>query len=122
MMKRTKKSVSEDKDAKVLSWKKNGGGTFYLNKNRIIKPNEVFQATEDEIPLAFRDNIVSVDSPGVIPKKATKPKPVVNVEFTKKERENSKGWWDVFDQNDKKVNENALREDEADSLIAKLME
>ena len=52
--------MSETEEAKTISWKKLGGGSFRLATGRIIKPNQIFDATEAEIPKAFRDVVVSV--------------------------------------------------------------
>jgi len=45
-----------------LKWRKIGHGSFKLARGKIVKPNEVFTAREDEIPLSFRDLIVRVTS------------------------------------------------------------
>jgi hypothetical protein len=44
-----------------LKWK-NLGGSFSMADGRNIKRNEVFEATEAEVPKAFRDIIVPLDS------------------------------------------------------------
>ena len=56
-MERVKGTPGEGK----IQWRKLGRGFFRL-PNRIIKPGEVFWARPDEIPLAFRDMIVPIDS------------------------------------------------------------
>lgn len=45
---------------KVITWKKIGGGALLLN-NRYIKPGQIFTATIEEIPTAFRDVVVPTD-------------------------------------------------------------
>jgi len=57
-MDRKEKIVSKDTPTGALRWKKIGGGSFRLASKRIIKPNQTFMAAEEEIPLAFRDQII----------------------------------------------------------------
>jgi hypothetical protein len=45
----------------TIMWKKNGGGTFRLPSGKIIKPNQKFRARIDEIPKAFRDQIIPLE-------------------------------------------------------------
>ena len=47
--------------SKPLMWRKLGGGSMRLG-NRIIKPNERFSATVEEIPESFRDLVHCLDA------------------------------------------------------------
>lgn len=60
---RRRTGVKPNVEASVIkkSWRKLGGGSFWLG-NRMIKPGERFSASESEIPEAFRDVIVPSDS------------------------------------------------------------
>ena len=40
-----------------IEWRHHGQGSFRMGDGRIIKPQQVFKAREDEIPKAFRDTI-----------------------------------------------------------------
>lgn len=108
--------------ADVVRWRKVGGGSFYTvidGKQRIIKPGEVFTAKLEEIPVAFRDTVKPVDDAQykVVKeqKEATEPVPA---EYSLKHR--GGGYFDVFDSNDKQVNEKALRREAAEELIGSL--
>ena len=48
----------------VFRWQKKEGGSLHLTINGrrcIIKPGQIFTATEDEVPLAFRDVVIKLD-------------------------------------------------------------
>ena len=95
-LKRTK--TSKDK----IWWIKKGGGSFRM-KNRVIKPNQKFQAYPHEIPQAFRDTVKPLEE--FDETQATfKAAPLA---YTAKKRGNS-NWYDVFDKQGKKVNQKAL--------------
>ena len=100
-------------DGKIL-WKKLGAGSFRMENGRIIKPNQTFRASLEEIPAAFRDVVVPQED---LPEE--KPLPVVSDTYEIRSR--SGGWYDVYDQHGKKVNENAMRQSEAQALAASLM-
>jgi hypothetical protein len=87
--------------------------------NKIIKPGQIFVAFPNDIPKAFRDTVIvlsgsvtweeeKVKEPPV-PLKITKP------EYKVKKREGSQ-WFDVFDLQDKKINEKGLSQEKAESL------
>jgi len=46
-----------------VQWKKIGGGNFHLLSGANIKPGQIFEAYEHEVPMAFRDVIVRVEEP-----------------------------------------------------------
>lgn len=100
---------------------KNNGATFRLKSGKIVKPNEVFQCYEIEIPEKFFNHVNPIDATGnVIPKtlyvKKESEKP--SYQFTAVER--SPGWWDVVNESEKPINETALRKADADKLIQSL--
>jgi hypothetical protein len=96
-----------------IRWKKLGGGSFRMGNGRIIKPNQVFEATPEEIPIGFRDVVVPV---GPMP-----PEPALEVVaggYSIMSR--GPGWYDVVDAQGKVVNEGALRQDAAQKLLEDL--
>jgi len=97
-----------------IKWKKLGGGTFRLQSGKIIKPNQVFDAYVSEIPKAFRDVVVPLD-----PLPEDVPLTVTSGDYQVKSR--GPGWYDVFDAFGKRVNEQALRQPEAEKLAEELM-
>ena len=101
-------------------WKKIGAGSFRMANLKYIKPGQIFEATEEEIPVAFRDLIVRVDgdaspSPVEVEKKLDDVAKEAS-EYTLKARGGG-GWYDVVDINGKVVNEKALKQDAALELI-----
>lgn len=122
-----KRDTKENKDA--ILWKKVGGGSFHANiggKLQIVKPGQEFYATEDEIPLSFRDMIVPVHPTG---KKVTITE-AKEAEKEEKEKSATKyelkhrggGWWNVVSEEGKIINESALKKDEAEELLQSLTE
>ena len=116
-MERTKDNNSE---SKVIRWKKIGGGSLRLKingKNTIIKPEQRFRATEEEIPEAFRDVIIpQQEIPGKVPAIQIKAEDPV---YTVKPRGKG-GWFDVVDADGKALNEKALKEETAKKLVQDL--
>lgn len=96
-------------------WKKLGNKSFRMANGRIIKPNQIFEATEAEIPKAFRDVVVPVDP---LPQEA----PLVVPPGGYQVRSRGPGWFDVVDAHGKVVNENALRQADAQKLLEDLGE
>lgn len=129
-VKRQKKSTTTTvKKTKVVDnrkkWKKLGGGSLYIG-NRIIKENEVFLATEEEISPAFRDNIVPVghETPTSVElsgKTTTTTKAKAPV-YKKVVVEGEEDKFDVVDGKGKKQNEKPLTEEEADEIIKTLID
>ena len=46
---------------KKIRWKKLGGGSFRFKDGRVIRRDEIFMASIDDIPEAFRDVVVPLD-------------------------------------------------------------
>ncbi len=98
--------------AERIKWKKIGGGTFRLASGKIIKPNQEFMATSDQIPGAFRDVIKPLDSaPEALPDEV--PPDVQQYEIVHR----SHGWYDITDNQGKKINEKSLRKKAAENMI-----
>ncbi len=68
-MRRNTKAKTVLPVSELLKWRKVGGGSVRIN-GRIIKPNEVFLAMEDDLPHSFRDVIVPYVE-RIRPKRAT---------------------------------------------------
>jgi hypothetical protein len=104
-----------------IQWKKMGGGFLRL-PNRIIKPGDIFWASINEIPSAFRDQIIPLDI-NDLKKGEDKPAeeiiPEVVSLYTKVQRPDT-NWYDIFDAQNKRVNEKALREDQVDDYLKSL--
>ena len=94
----------------VIRWKKVGNGSFLFN-NRYIKPGQVFTATVEEIPTAFRDVIVPVDKLPDDPFK--KPKKVVNYSLSQTED----GKWNIVDKLGKVFNDSPMELNEAEKVL-----
>ncbi len=99
---------------KRIKWKKIGGGTFRMSSGKIIKPNQEFMATPEEIPSAFRDVIRPLDYvPDLKEISATVPQTYEIVH-------RSYGWYDIVNSYGKKVNEKSLRKTEAETMVEQL--
>jgi hypothetical protein len=92
----------------VKTWRKLGGGSFYLGDRKIVT-GERFTASESEIPLGFRDVVEEVggrapDSPVIKGKKS---------EFKLVVSEDGDDLYDIVDLNGKKMNEKPLSVNDA---------
>ena len=96
-----------------LKWL-NKGGTFRMAGGKIIKPNETFFAAEAGVPKAFRDTIILLEGE-LESEQSVKPKALRY--FIKQK---STGWFDVVDENEKVLNEKALRKPDAEKLLDSL--
>ena len=96
-----------------IRWKKLGGGSFRTRNGRIIKPNQVFEASVEEIPKGFRDVVVPLEA---LPQDKPLEVPPGNYQL----RSRGAGWYDIIDAQGKVVNENALRQDGARKLLEDL--
>lgn len=97
------------RSSKKKVYRKIGGGMFRLPNMQWVKTGDVFEAASKDIPKAFKDLLVEVPE---IKKNVNVP---VVTGYEKRER--SPGWWDIFDSNNKMMNETAMREKDADKLI-----
>jgi len=126
---------------KLIKWKKIGGGTFRMKDGRIIKPNQVFEAYESDIPQAFRKFVVPLDP---LPKEEVKVEDNFEIKPAegKKEEDMEKeldikedeelevemvhrggGWYDVINKKSgKKINEKPLKKTDAEILLETLTE
>jgi len=98
-----------------IQWKKTGRGSFRF-KGRIIKPGQTFMAKPSEISGNLRDLIKPLSD---IPKIDEPEIKAVKVLFTKVKREGAK-WFDILNEDGKKVNEKGLTEEKADELLKKM--
>lgn len=105
-------------DNKGKIYYKNIGGSFRL-PNRIIKPKQKFYAFKEEIPTAFKDSIIVLDSTNVVKEKEKDEKVIsAKMKYTKKHR--GGGWYDIFDENGKQINEKALKKENAEEMLKEL--
>lgn len=102
---------------KKIRWR-NKSGTFRMrNGNKIVKPNEVFKASVDEIPEGFRDVIVPVDE---TPEEVTQneselpPEEVNKPTYTIQGK--AGGWYDIVDASGNTVNTHSLRYEQANQF------
>ena len=104
---------------KEYRWKKIGGGTLRYIRGHIIKPGEVFIATEQEIPQAFRSKVVALDE--VSPSTDKKQAPTVNNPHYEIVPSGA-GWFDVVNTASRKpINEKKLREADAEKVLKELL-
>jgi hypothetical protein len=98
-------------------YQKIGGGSLRL-RGRIIKPNQKFWEFPEYIPTAFKDCIKELDMTNVIKEKVDETIISAKKEYHKKHR--GGGVYDIFDENDKKINDGALKKAEAIEMIEQL--
>lgn len=109
--------IKNPNDGKIR-YKKLGGGSFRLH-GKIIKPGQVFLARPNEIPKAFKDVLVPQEP---LPENISVEEQIVKAslpEYSLQER-NRKGWFDIVNKDGKKLNEKALKEEEANQLLKDL--
>ncbi len=120
-MERVVKS-SKVKEPKPLRWKKIGGGIFRY-KNSYIKPGQIFEAFPEDIPEAFKDQIILLSD---VPKKPVVKveKPVyVKVPVVNEEAENGdEVLYNIVDSKGKKINDTPLSAEIADQFVKNLTE
>ena len=96
---------------KPIRWKKIGNGSFILN-NRYIKPGQIFTATVEEIPTAFRDLIIPLEK---LPEdKLLSAKKSSNYTLVEIEGTNT---WNIVDSQGKIFNEKPMARLEAEKLL-----
>jgi len=116
-------------ESKEIQWRKIGGGSLRYIRGKIIKPNEIFTARPEEVPLSFRKHVVALED---IPETVVEPvQPFTarrrepSLEEGEKEaykvQKRSAGWWDVVNSvSGKVINEKGLREKAAKQLVEEL--
>jgi len=128
-MKRTDKKEVEVNPNEVFRWKKLGAGSSRLIINgtrKIIKTNQIFSASEAEIPLAFRDVIVKIDNAPISGGKH--PAILVNPEYKLKVVDEENDEWNIVkwdpikEEEGKKINDQPLSKDKAEKMIKNLTE
>ena len=79
-------------ESKAIKWRKIGGGSLRWN-GKIIKPNEIFRARPEEVPLSFRKYLVALEDvpkpPDIVPVKTftAHREPVAQKEVTAAQKE-----------------------------------
>ena len=106
---------------KKVRWKKIGGGSFHMTdekgNHRIIKPGQTFTAYPCEIPQAFQDVVIPLET---LPEHKPPP-PITGIDSVYKLKpRGSGGLYDVIDSNGKVLNEKALKKEVAEKLIEDL--
>jgi len=94
------------------------GSSFRMGKGKIIKRNQRFSATIDEIPKAFRDTIIPVNPEELKSVEAIPDAKVLEMDYTVKHV--NSGWYNVLDSNGKVMNEAKLRKEQAEELLESL--
>ena len=112
------KTMERTKEGNLLTWRKTGGGSFRLGNGKIIKPNQVFTASLDQVPESCRDVVVLVK--GNLEEEVKKDNllDVYKTEYTIESR--GYGYYNVVDGEGKVMNEKALRETAAEELVITL--
>ena len=130
----TPPTPAPDPSGEELKWWRNKGGTFRLNKKRVIKPNQTFQARESEIVPAFRDIIVPVTGrpavkvdapappvrvrPGRTPPPPTPPIDPVKSEY-RAVKDEVTGHWHIIDSQEKVITEQPIADEQEAVELAK---
>jgi len=98
-----------------VQFKKVGRGSFRFH-GRIIKPGQTFTAKPSEISKTLRNIITPLSK---IKETPAEDVVVTKVLFKKVKREGTQ-WWDILNEDGKKVNEKGLTEIKADELLTKM--
>jgi hypothetical protein len=96
-----------------IKWKKIGSGGFLFN-NRYIKPGQIFSASLEEIPVAFRDVIVPMEE---LPADRLLSPTSSNYKMVEIEGE---GTYNIVDIHGKTLNEVPLEYEEATNFLKAL--
>ena len=110
------------KERVELKWKKVRGAlsTLIINgKNKDVKLNDTFSATEDEVPRAFRDQFECLDKKVKAPKTTPANPPVFKLKEIRKNGPD-KGKFNVVNGSGKKQNTDPLEKEDAEKLIEEL--
>ena len=109
---------NQEHKIRKIKWKRIGSGSHRLPNGTIVGPGEVFEATPDEIPMAFRDVIRAV-SPEEL-QVLSEPPPITTIPPAYKIKSRGPGKWDVVDGQGKAVNEKPLTRNDAEGLVKSL--
>ena len=140
-MERTKKIETVQEEIQKEYWfKKVGGGVLYIigknGKKEIIKPNQRFQATLDQIPKAFRDTVIPQEEIPTTEKKMPQPKaeiikmPIYSIalyEYTEEEKaaegfDETVELFNIVDAKGKVINGKPLAKEAAEQMIKDIMD
>jgi len=117
-MERTKKPKAKvTNQPNQVKWV-NHGGPFYHKDGRVIKRNETFLSTVEDIPVAFRDTIKPMDSIAA----ATVVIEHAPLMMQLKQREEDSDFYDIVDGAGKRLNEKDLTQEEAQDLLDNFMD
>jgi len=95
----------------TIMYIKNGGGTFRLANGKIVKPGEKFNAHPNEIPQAFRDQVIALEDEAML---SGEGKNVKAPKYQKKEA----NLFYIFDsEKEEKVADKAYSEELADQIV-----
>ncbi len=109
-----------DSERRAIRYRKIGGGSLRLGK-RIIKPNQEFYAYEDEIPPIFLQRLQVLDKVEDKEHTAQTCENACNITNLEIQARGS-GWFDIVNTvSGKKLNEQALRVEEAYKLLKELV-
>jgi len=121
---------AKSEDIKVESkprWQKIGGGSLRIG-NKIIKPNEKFEAYPEDISPSFRKFVIPLSGDATFLPLATKekenvetPKEITKPTFEVVPHGKSLFLFDVVSNTGKVMNEKSLKKDVAEALVADLL-
>jgi hypothetical protein len=109
-----RRRIAEKTTGDQLRWKHTGGGILRLKDGRVIKPGGTFLASPNDVPMAFRDTIIPLESI------STGPEPVAVKSAFSIQKKGKSNWYEVVDGQGKVVNEKALKKADALELVKKL--
>ena len=118
-----------DKKTEVKTYKKLGGGTFRLVNGQIIKPNEIFKTTPDQVPLAFKDLLIEI-KPEIVPEEEEETVIVPEEEEEETEvsdkpafyiKDEGNYWFNIYSKAGKLITDTKLRKAAAEKLLEELL-
>lgn len=117
-MERSKKEITTQPQPIKLVWEKIGGGSLRWD-NRIIKPGEKFEATLEELPVAFMDTLICLDNENLqkaqtaVKREQQTPETLYHLKKSK----TSKGYWDVVNEEGKPLTDKPMEKESAEELL-----
>ena len=115
-MKRTKEAELKPRTNRI-KWI-NQGGPFRTKNKHVVKNGETFEASPDEVPMAFRGTIKPIDPIALQSVVDEEPKAIVPT-YSMKQR-GSSSFYDIFSSQGKKLNDKDLTQEEAQDLLVKM--